>query len=316
MKTGKRKNRIWLIPALIIAVVFCLGGCGPSEDKAAEGAIYLYYLNGSQTGLVTEEYEVSAESTEDQINEIVEALSDLSARSGYQSVLPKDVKIESVFYSNSQLFVYFNSAYEKMNTIRELLCRGGIVSTLIQLEEVDGISFYVENLPLKNDDGNYVGIMTEETFMQEQANGLEESIEYELTLYFANAAGNRLVRENREVSLQNNLQTCRQVIDELMKGPESDSLQRTIPESAELIGISVLNGVCYVNFDNGFLGSNYDVTEEAVIYSIVNSLIELPGINLVKISVDSNSNLTYRSQLSLNTYFEKNSDMVQLPVKR
>ncbi len=310
LKGTFRKNRIWWIPALICTLVFCLAGCGAPDQETSDGSILLYYLNSSQTGLATEEYELKSEETEEQIAEVLGAVSSLSTRSSYQSVLPKDVKIESTFYSNHQLYLYFNGAYYNMNTIRELLCRGGLVSVLLQLPEVDGVSFYIENLPLENADGTYTGIMTDATFMQEQANGLEESKEYELSLYFANSAGNRLVQETRKVSLQNNVQTCRQVIDELMKGPESEDLQKTIPDAAGLIDISVLDGVCYVNFDNGFLENDYNITEDSVIYSIVNSLIDLPGINLVKISVDSNSNITYRNQISLNLYFEKNSDMV------
>ena len=74
--------------------------------------------------------------------------------------------------------------------------------------------------------------------------------------------------------------------------------------------MAVIDGVCYVNLDNGFLEQNYDVQENVVIYSIVNSLSELPEINSVQISVNGNTDLIYRTDYSLKHTYEKNTDIV------
>ena len=45
-------------------------------------------------------------------------------------------------------------------------------------------------------------------------------------------------------------------------------------------------------------------------YSIVNSLTELPGINRVQLSIEGNSDLNYMEKLSLLQPFEKNIEII------
>ena len=54
-----------------------------------------------------------------------------------------------------------------------------------------------------------------------------------------------------------------------------------------------------------------NVTSQTVLYSIVNSLVELPDINRVQISIDGNTDVTYRDNVSLTTVFERNLDLVE-----
>ena len=63
-----------------------------------------------------------------------------------------------------------------------------------------------------------------------------------------------------------------------------------------------------MNLDEGFLNQNYEIEEGVVIYSIVNSLAELPNVNKVQISVNGDTKLTYREEFSLGTVYERNLD--------
>ena len=62
------------------------------------------------------------------------------------------------------------------------------------------------------------------------------------------------------------------------------------------MSVSVLDGVCFVNLDNGFLTQNFEIAEGVVIYSIVNSLAELPNINKVQLSVNGDTSSVYRER--------------------
>ena len=55
---------------------------------------------------------------------------------------------------------------------------------------------------------------------------------------------------------------------------------------------------------------NYDIAEPVVIYSIVDSLTELPSVNTVQISVNGETNMTYREDYSLSKQYERNLDLV------
>ena len=87
-------------------------------------------------------------------------------------------------------------------------------------------------------------------------------------------------------------------------------MQASIPENADILSVMVNDGICYVNFDDGFLVQNYDVTEQVVIYSIVNSILELGTTTKVQISVNGSSDMVYRDSLSLNQMFTKDLSLV------
>ena len=71
-----------------------------------------------------------------------------------------------------------------------------------------------------------------------------------------------------------------------------------------------MDGVGFVNLNEGFLNQNYEIAEPVVIYSIVNSLAELTNINKVQISVNGDSNIVYREKFELSTIYERDLDYV------
>ena len=68
--------------------------------------------------------------------------------------------------------------------------------------------------------------------------------------------------------------------------------------------------ICLVNLDDGFLTQNFEIKEDVIIYSIVDSLTELDTINTVQIAVNGKTDITYRDKMSLGEYYKKNLDLV------
>lgn len=77
--------------------------------------------------------------------------------------------------------------------------------------------------------------------------------------------------------------------------------------------MTIADGVCYVNLSSEFLEQPYNVSSEATIYSIVNSLVEFSNVNKVQILVDGESELMYRENINLDTIFTRNLDLVIQP---
>ena len=75
------------------------------------------------------------------------------------------------------------------------------------------------------------------------------------------------------------------------------------------------NGTCYVNFDSSFVDSALNVSDYVPVYSVVNSLTELPNISRVVITVDGVSSMKFRD-ISLEDPFERNLDYVENPGAR
>lgn len=302
MKTAKR-CRI-LIGMLFLAVLFA--GCGSRREEDSEYKVY--YVNSEKTKTIAVDHEVLAEDRDGMVQEFLENLFRPTDNLDYRRPIPEGVRLDSWNLEKGQLYLYFNSAYREMDNIEEVLCRAAIVRTLIQVEGVDCISFYVGDAPLVDDEGTPIGLMTEESFIEnpgEQINSIQTA---NITLYFANDKGDALLQKVQEIHYSSNISLEKLVMEQLLKGPQDDEGRSAIPEGTKLVNVSVLDGVCFVNLDEGFLNQNYEITEPVVIYSIVNSLTELTNVNKVQISVNGDSNMVYREKLDLNTMYERNLD--------
>lgn len=250
-------------------------------------------------------------STEELVEQLLQILSTDADSVEYVKPIPTDVEVVNYQLEGSQLSLYWNESYSQMSITDEVLCRAAVVKTMSQLPGVTCVSFYVGDAPLTDSKGALVGLMTAESFVEnpgEQINAIQSAV---LHLYFSNGTGDGLVEEDREVQYSSNVSMEKLVMEQLMKGPETDGLKGTIPSGTSLINVTTTNGVCYVNFDEGFFNQNYEIQEPIVIYSIVNSLTELSSINKVQISVNGNSSGVYRDTFSLEKQYERKLDYVQ-----
>lgn len=104
-----------------------------------------------------------------------------------------------------------------------------------------------------------------------------------VTLYFGDDEAMYLIPEERVV-VKGNKELEEVVIAELIQGPRQDGLFQTVPKEAELISIEVVDGVAYVNFNQEFQTKHWggSAGETMTLYSITNSLAELPDIDKVQ----------------------------------
>lgn len=298
-----RWNILFVCFVLLVAEA---AGCGNHQEEISD--YYIYYINKEQTKTVAVGYEPQETDTKKMIQEFLNVLFQDTKHPNCRRPAPKGVKLESWNLSDGQLFLYFNSTYEEMENIEEVLCRAAMVRTLIQVEGVECISFYIGDAPLVDKEGTPVGVMTAESFIEnpgEQINTIQTA---NITLYFSNQAGNGLVQEEQEIHYSSNISLEKLVMEQLLKGPQGEEGRSAIPDGTKLLGVSVLDGVCFVNFSEGFLNQNYEIAEPVVIYSIVNSLAELSNVNKVQISINGDSNQVYREKMELSVMYERNLD--------
>lgn len=311
----RQKNRLRTI-LCCLCMIFLTGtlfaGCG--RRGAENYDYYIYYLNQDKTSVVPLGYEPEAdpEDTEAMIEEFIEQIENGTDRVEYQKVYPESVSLERYAYTENQLYLYFNSAYSDMSAEQEILCRGAIAWSMLQIEGISGVSFFVNNQPLKDANGKEVGIMTSDSFLNNPGEEINDIQVADLTLYFASLDGQSLVSETQHVHYySSNISMEKLVMEQLLEGPKSDNAQSAIPEGTKLINVSVMDGVCFVNLDENFLTQNYDISEDVVIYSIVNSLVELPTVNMVQLSVNGDTDLVYRQTRSFKEFYSMNRDLVR-----
>lgn len=307
-----KRYRIIIAAAFAAAVLlagFLLTACGGKEE---ESETHMFYLNQERTKIVSEAYEPAATDTDGLIEEYIDRLSEDTGSVEYWKALPDPVKIERSAFEDGQLYLYFNEDYQKMSPEEEVLCRGVIVHTMMQVPEVKGVSFFVDDLPLKDANGTEVGIMTNESFVENPGEKINTIQEADINLYFASKDGDGLVKEARHVYYSSNISQEKLVMERLLEGPseESSNAKSALPADTKLISVSVMDGVCFVNLNEGFLAQDFKVQEDVVIYSIVDSLTELPTVNKVQISVNGETDMVYREKYSLKDSYRQNLDLV------
>ena len=76
------------------------------------------------------------------------------------------------------------------------------------------------------------------------------------------------------------------------------------------MSVSLVDGVCYVSFDENFKNQDYSVNEAIVIYSIVDSLVEGTGVRQVQITINGESNAKYMEKVDLSQPLNEEQDWI------
>lgn len=311
MKYGK----ILLITAVILCIL-SLTGCGSNKKKSSDNTIKIYYLNKSETKLVTENYNMTKSTQEDQIKEVLKTINKVSSKLNCIKALPDDVKVNDWNISEHDLTVNFSLEYRNMNRIRELLCRSAVVLTLSQIKGVDYVTFMVQNEPLMNNENEPVGMMKESDFVDCSGSAINNYQNIQVKLYFGNGQGDKLVEDTYNGVYSKNISLERYVVEKLIKGPTDDKMTRTIPADTKIISVTTKDGICYVNLDEKFLTETVNVTDDVEIYSIVNSLCELSTVNKVQFSINGEMDKKLHNSFELSGLFSRDLDIIKNAKKK
>lgn len=311
MNRMNRCGRKWISILCLAFVILTCGGCGNKEPE--EGDVYtIYHLNHDQTGLVMQDYttQTPQDDKDTLLEELTDALSQTPDKLEYYPPLSGRVHLLDYHTEKDQVTLEFDSQYKELPVTTEILVRAAVVRTLTQVEGISYVSFTVQGEPLVDNLGNVVGIMSADQFIDNSGDEINTYEQAELRLYFADETGTHLVEANRTLRFSSNIAMEKLVVEQLIKGPENPELYPTINPETKIVNVTVKDGICYVNLSEAFLTQTYQVTPEISVYSLVNSLVELPNVNKVQISVNGETAVTYQESISLTTVFERNLDLL------
>ncbi len=289
-------------------------GCDKKDNGQDDKKAYynIYYLNTKASGIASESYAPVKATREELVEELLNALRKEPENVVYKKALPDTVTIrEYNFNEDGSLTINFEANYNELKGIPEVLCRAAIVKTLSQIPDVDYIKFNVNSQPLIDSNGTQIGLMTDEDFIE--STGAATS--YKVILYFAAEGGKTLVASDKVIYYTGNGSIEETIINQLINGPTELGMHKTIPEGTTLLNVNSREGICYVDFNEKFRNVIPDISAEATIYSIVNSLVELPGINKVQFQINGALVETFHDLKDFNGFFERNLDIINVSSK-
>ena len=285
---------LWI---LLLAIPLLMAGCR-KQQQVDESGYRIWYINQDETCLKYENKELQSKNEEGLLREMMEVMRETPTDDELKPVIPEDVELLDFDFEHNQLYLDFSPEYKKMPKVYEVLCRAAIVRTLGQIDGVEYVDFQVNGEPLTDLEGKEIGLMNEDQFIENAGEEINAYKTADLTLYFSNKAGDKLVEQRVAMEYNSNI-------------PPFEGAYPTIPSETKLLNISIKDNICYVNLDEGFLGTGYNVIESIPVYSIVNSLIENTDAQKVQISINGETNRMFRESINFDTIFEKNEGLIE-----
>lgn len=298
---------LWI---LLLTIPLLMAGCR-KQQQVDESGYRIWYINQDETCLKYENKELQSKNEEGLLREMMEVMRETPTDDELKPVIPEDVELLDFDFEHNQLYLDFSPEYKKMPKVYEVLCRAAIVRTMGQIDGVEYVDFQVNGEPLTDLEGKEIGLMNEDQFIENAGEEINAYKTADLTLYFANKAGDKLVGQRVAMKYNSNISLEKLIVEQLIAGPPFEGAYPTIPSETKLLNISIKDNICYVNLDEGFLGTGYNVIESIPVYSIVNSLIENTDAQKVQISINGETNRMFRESINFDTIFEKNEGLIE-----
>ncbi|MBR6230631.1 MAG: GerMN domain-containing protein [Lachnospiraceae bacterium] len=286
---------------ILAAFVLLLAGCG----KQNGGEVFnLYYISASGEELEKSTFVLESTDVVSRINEVTAALSEpRNYPAGSTLLLPEGVGIRSTELNGSYVYLDLDSALTSLTPEQQLLIRAGLTFTYTQISGVYGVSISAGGEELKDSDGRPYGVLRSGSFIQLSSVNINNYQQTDMKLYFLNNAGNALIEENRTVYYSINIPKEQAVINELIKGPDISGSLSPFPADLTVLGVTMSDGVCYVNFDRNVNNMVSDSNPLLQIYSIVNSLHAVCQAELVSFTIDGSHDIPFRGAVDINQPF-------------
>lgn len=341
-------RRILLFGAALL-LLFTLAGCASSKAPSAESsdasvsslaeapANTFAFFTTNEDFSSLERYSIAlniAEGTdlEAKIRLLFKALQD-PASYGFSgiSVIPEGV-VESIVLTSfspapvqvgddsnkdqetpvAQVFV--TDLYDTIPSNTRLVLRTAITQSFLSCPELSRVQIVRRGV----DDSNEEAVVVLDTALSTDRmilNQYEEDFyrdEVRVTLFFANSEETGLVREERLLKLNMTDTLSMAIVRALIGGPVMEGAYPTIPDGTKIHDIVIKDGVCYVDLSQEFQmnHSGGEMQEYLTIYSLVNSLQNVAGIERVQILIEGNRESFYKNYVRIDSFLTANEELI------
>ncbi|HNR05170.1 MAG TPA: GerMN domain-containing protein [Bacillota bacterium] len=271
---------------LLAFIMLFTSGCFLMPGTERE-SVKLYYAVKGNAGLNIENREIEYKDAKSKyINTLEELLKGPSDSDKFETSISKDTKVLSVKVEGDNLTVDFSKEFNVFSgSMHEAAVVSSVVDTMLQFNELKKVKILVEGQELIAPSGEPYGFMEFIDF------NVGDMTEKEITLYFADSQAMYVVPEKRTVFVKKDISDAeffRIVLEELIKGPNTENLYGTIPEGVTVEYTEVEGDLLKVDFSEEMHTNHWGgaAGESMTINSIVNTLTEFENIKRIMPTVD------------------------------
>lgn len=284
-----KKRKIFAVIAafVVVAGIGLIVGLIESDYVSDRYNGELYFFNSEMTGIESESREIKYRDNQELAENVIEEL-----RKG-----PKDRRLAAILERKAHLIsldgletgnlvVNFSREFLSGDNTKDLLSVYAVVKSLCALRSIESVKVVIEGRDIYTDDGSIIGYLSDRDINLSTDTYTSEM--RDIVLYFPNKDGSKLLKESRTIKVTDQQPIAQYIINELIKGPESESMTAPLNSGTVLLSVETSNNICFVNFKANFIDKNSGSAdkEKMTIYSIVDSLTELETIERVQFLMD------------------------------
>lgn len=147
------------------------------------------------------------------------------------------------------------------------------------------VMFIYNNVSIERETDKYQDYTPQEEISEEQMR------QTKVILFFANSETGELECETKIVDANSLIkEPYKEIMNLLIKGPQSSKLKKLIPEGTAMHDIKVEKSCAIINLSNEFLNYETEENKLKIINSIVNTLTNLKEIDSVKFLINGEEN--------------------------
>lgn len=309
------KKKIFRKIAYLLSIFIGAGlllACSSSKETVSN--VMIYYLKPLEAGIASWESDINVNATDvnTAVSQTLKALSKSPGIADSQPAIsePVTLLIFSVDEKAKTVNLDFAPEYEELGRTSEILRRAAIVRTLTQLKKIDTVTFTISGRGLRDHNGNEIGNMTSDMFIYNVGKEINTYDKYEVKLYFLDEEKQKLVPVYRSVVYKNGISIVKLAVEQIIEGPNTDSVNSTIPPDTKVNSVDIKDGVCYIDFSSEFLSEPLDVDPSLALYSVIDTVTEFPEVDSVVFSVDGESDFIFRD-FEITGPYKRNTDYIK-----
>lgn len=297
---------------LVVLFTACSGAEAPIAESIVSDQLNIYLVNSTSDRLVEVGVEVDTTSLESQLADVLKTLSFGDENEGLLPTLPDASMVESIEVNGSRVIIHVTRDFLAMDEVDLLICRSSLIKSITAIDGLESIEFYSEGLPLKDDKGKVYGAFYQDDVVTYSNTANSMAQERPVTLYYPDHQGDQLIKVTKSIVLTAGEAVEASLIEELMTVPPASDFSSPIPEGTVLKNIKVIDGICYVDFNESFRSNHYggSTGERMTVYSIVNTLTELSNVSRVQFLIEGEKTSSFKGHLDFSQLFEYNIELI------
>ena len=288
-------SRKWMAAAWL-ALVLTLTGC--AADKNSGHSLQLFYpaseypaggdvIHSQAVDWTQQEKDTAAQ----QVMKVVELLQNRDKKMDFESPIPQGTDLLRCTVANGLATLDFSAAYGRLSGIDLTVADYCLTLSASQIPGVRRLQILVEGELLPACET--LELTTDDVLLTSSEDVVKV---VPVTLYFPDPSG-KLQPEKRELLIYEGENRCQRVLQALEEGPQTEGLEKLLPEGISAAGVWMDGDICCLNFSYADYKSLCDVSvcKDSLVQGLVKSLCSLDGVERVQIMVGG----AYRSKLGV-----------------